>query len=83
MAYPAACHPQAWTAASSIAVLNALLGLEPDMPAGRARLAPLGATAGLHGVEGFRLGHHRIAVHIGPGAKPRLTGGPPGLRVFG
>lgn len=27
--YPAACHPQAWSAASSVAVLGVLLGLEP------------------------------------------------------
>ena len=30
--YPASCHPQAWTAASSIAVLAAHLGISPDMP---------------------------------------------------
>lgn len=28
--YPAACHPQAWSAASSVAVLTVLLGLNPD-----------------------------------------------------
>ncbi|WP_125968751.1 glycogen debranching N-terminal domain-containing protein [Bifidobacterium samirii] len=28
--YPAACHPQAWSAASSVAVLSLLLGLAPD-----------------------------------------------------
>lgn len=28
--YPAACHPQAWSAASSVAVLSVLLGLNPD-----------------------------------------------------
>ncbi|NMM94933.1 glycogen debranching N-terminal domain-containing protein [Bifidobacterium oedipodis] len=28
--YPAACHPQAWSAASSVAVLSVLLGLTPD-----------------------------------------------------
>ena len=28
--YPAACHPQAWSAASSVAVLSLLLGLTPD-----------------------------------------------------
>jgi glycogen debranching enzyme len=30
--YPASCHPQAWTAASSIAVLAASLGISPEMP---------------------------------------------------
>ncbi|MDU5611371.1 MAG: glycogen debranching N-terminal domain-containing protein [Bifidobacterium scardovii] len=33
-AYPAACHPQAWSAASSVCVLALLLGLEPDVGAG-------------------------------------------------
>ena len=28
--YPAACHPQAWSAASSVSVLSLLLGLEPS-----------------------------------------------------
>lgn len=28
--YPAACHPQAWAAASSVAVVALLLGMEPD-----------------------------------------------------
>lgn len=28
--YPAACRPQAWSAAASVAVLTAVLGLEPD-----------------------------------------------------
>ena len=80
-AYPAACHPQAWAAAASIAILNALVGLEPDVPAGRARLAPLRTALGLRGVDGFRLGQDRIAVHIGADGKARLAGGPPGLRV--
>lgn len=30
VAYPAACHPQAWSAASSVAVLSVLMGLHPD-----------------------------------------------------
>ncbi len=38
--YPAACHPQAWTAASSIAVLAAHLGISPDVPNRRIVLAP-------------------------------------------
>lgn len=28
--YPAACHPQAWSAASSVAVISVLLGIKPD-----------------------------------------------------
>lgn len=32
--YPAACRPQAWSAASSVAVLTSVLGLRPDAPGG-------------------------------------------------
>ena len=28
--YPAACHPQAWSASSSVAVVSVLLGIKPD-----------------------------------------------------
>jgi glycogen debranching enzyme len=33
--YPAACRPQAWSAASAILILTSLLGLEPNAPSGR------------------------------------------------
>lgn len=49
--YPASCRPQAWAAASSIAILTALLGPRPDAPAGSLEFRPLrsgpGADAGL------------------------------------
>ncbi|MCL2594613.1 MAG: amylo-alpha-1,6-glucosidase, partial [Promicromonosporaceae bacterium] len=34
LAYPASCHPQAWAAASSVALLEALLGLTPQPDGG-------------------------------------------------
>jgi glycogen debranching enzyme len=37
---PSACSPQAWAAASPLLLLRALLGLEPDVPAGRVYLDP-------------------------------------------
>jgi glycogen debranching enzyme len=39
--YPAACRPQAWSAASAVAVLAATLGLQPDVPRGVLRVRPL------------------------------------------
>jgi glycogen debranching enzyme len=39
--YPASCRPQAWAAASVLAVLSAVLGPEPDAPAGRLGFRPL------------------------------------------
>ncbi|MEV6848086.1 hypothetical protein [Actinoplanes sp. NPDC051411] len=41
MPYPAACRPQAWSAAAAILILQAWLGLEPDVPNGVVRLRPL------------------------------------------
>ncbi|MET8544391.1 glycogen debranching N-terminal domain-containing protein [Kitasatospora sp. NPDC004799] len=43
--YPASCRPQAWAAASAVAVLQSVLGLEADAPARRLRVraqAPAG-----------------------------------------
>jgi len=39
--YPAACRPQAWSAASSVHLLAAVLGLEPDPVAGTLALRPV------------------------------------------
>lgn len=49
MPYPAACRPQAWSAASAMALVTAILGLRPDAPAGRLEVGLLGRGAG--GVE--------------------------------
>jgi glycogen debranching enzyme len=38
--YPASCRPQAWAAAAAGALVQALLGLSVDVPAGQVRLAP-------------------------------------------
>ena len=59
--YPASCHPQAWAAASSIAILAALLGVRPDVPGGTVELAPVVADPFLTSADrpegrGFRGG---------------------------
>ena len=46
--YPASCRPQAWSAASAVVLLQAMLGLAVDVPAGRVTIAPapgIGALA--------------------------------------
>jgi glycogen debranching enzyme len=40
VSYPTSCAPQAWAAAAPVLVLRALLGFDPDLPAGRVGLAP-------------------------------------------
>jgi glycogen debranching enzyme len=43
--YPASCRPQAWSAASAMAIVTALLGPRPDAPAGTLEFRPLRSTA--------------------------------------
>jgi len=38
--YPLSCRPQAWAAASAVAVLVAALGIEPDVPGGTLAVNP-------------------------------------------
>ncbi|WSQ40680.1 amylo-alpha-1,6-glucosidase [Streptomyces sp. NBC_01224] len=38
--YPASCRPQAWAAASSVMVLQSVLGLSADVPGGTLTVAP-------------------------------------------
>jgi glycogen debranching enzyme len=53
--YPAACRPQAWSAAVSPALVTVLLGLDPDVPAGRTTLTPLPGFGELR-ISGVRVG---------------------------
>ena len=45
-AYPASCRPQAWAAAAAGALVEARLGLDVDVPAGRLTVTPAGVRAG-------------------------------------
>jgi glycogen debranching enzyme len=54
--YPAACRPQAWSAASSVAILQAAVGLYPDVPNGQMEVRPLpGSPLGAISVRGLRV----------------------------
>jgi glycogen debranching enzyme len=39
--YPAACRPQAWSAAAAISVLGTVLGLAPDRETGTVTSTPI------------------------------------------
>lgn len=58
--YPAACRPQAWSAASAVAVLQAILGLEPAED-GALAVRPLD-VAGAVRVDGVMRGGRRLRV---------------------
>ncbi|MFJ6901916.1 glycogen debranching N-terminal domain-containing protein [Streptomyces hokutonensis] len=70
LAYPAACRPQGWSAAASVALLSALLGLRPDASAKRLQVRPLPLDRfrpvgfGPLSVDGLHLAGHRISVRI-------------------
>lgn len=58
--YPAACRPQAWSAASAVAVLTAALRLRPDARAGSVASAPLPGFAGLR-AAGLRVAGREVS----------------------
>jgi glycogen debranching enzyme len=79
--YPAACRPQAWSAAASIGTLTALVGARPDVPGGVLRLAPA-VPAGVHlEVSGLCLGDKSFTVELEPAGEVSVTGLPPGVRA--
>ncbi|MCO8271007.1 amylo-alpha-1,6-glucosidase [Actinoplanes sp. TRM 88003] len=73
MPYPASCHPQAWSAAAAVLILQAQLGLDPDVPNGVVRVRPMPDAPT---VTDLRIAGHPVAFTDG-----RLTGLPEGLSV--
>ena len=81
MPYPAACRPQAWSAAAAVLILQTTLGLEPDVPAGRVRLTPLpGAPFGRVTARGLRIAGHPVDI-AHDADTTSVTGLPAGLAV--
>ncbi|QNG36457.1 amylo-alpha-1,6-glucosidase [Geodermatophilaceae bacterium NBWT11] len=75
LAYPASCRPQAWSAAAAVAVLSAVLGLRPDVPAGRLTVAPLRpAPLGAVRVEGLRVGDDAVTVAVTASGEVEVAG---------
>lgn len=74
--YPASCRPQAWAAASGLAVVSLLLGLRGDAPAGRLSVTPLGRGLGHIRLGGVRLGEREIAVSLDGAGAVGLDGAP-------
>ncbi|MBB5788661.1 glycogen debranching N-terminal domain-containing protein [Jiangella mangrovi] len=66
LAYPAACRPQAWSAATVVALLQAALGLTADVPAGTLRVAPHAAFADWFPlrVEGLRVAGRPLTIAV-------------------
>lgn len=80
--YPAACRPQAWSAASAVVLLQAVLGLTPDVPHGTVRLDPARPSpVGAMRVAGLRLGGGELAIELDAHGELRTATLPPGVRV--
>jgi len=66
--YPAACRPQAWSAAAAGALAQALLGLDVDAPAGLVRMeppdVPLGSAGRRLRVDGLVAGDQTFSAGI-------------------
>lgn len=80
--YPAACRPQAWSAASAIALMTALTGLEPDVPAGRLHLRPTGPLpVGALTVAGLTVAGERLDLTLASDGRVESLAVPAGLVV--
>ena len=66
LAYPAACRPQAWSAAAAAALVTAALGLRADVPAGELWVEPPAAFASWFplSVRGLRVAGARLDVAV-------------------
>jgi len=63
--YRMANVPQAWAAGAVLQMVRILLGLEPDMPAGRLYLDPaLPPWCPRLTLEGLQVGPHRMRLHV-------------------
>lgn len=80
LAYPAACRPQAWAAASAVAILAAEVGIRPDVPRGAVAFKPLPYQDRLY-VDGIRLSGESIAIRLAGSESSQISGVPRGLRV--
>ena len=80
--YPSACSPQAWAAGAALLALRAVVGLEPDVPAGVLHLRPMGpAPFARLTVEGMPLAGGRLSVHLEDGLLQVLES-PEGIEVI-
>jgi glycogen debranching enzyme len=78
--YPTSSSPQAWAAAVPIYLTEQLVGIRPDLPAGRVEVAPVLPDGIELELEGLRLGDGVLSIHI-EGHQPQFLEVPPGIDV--
>ena len=75
--YPSTCSPQAWSAGTAVAFVQAMLGLDPNVPAGEVRINPmLPEGIGELTVERLRIGAGELSLKV-----IRLADGPDEVSV--
>jgi glycogen debranching enzyme len=80
--YPAACQPQAWSAAAALLTLRAVLGLDPDVPAGVVHVRPMRPAPFAHlTMVGMPLAGGRLSLDLEDDLVT-VTEVPPGLTVL-
>ncbi|MGW2180706.1 glycogen debranching N-terminal domain-containing protein [Streptomyces sp. NPDC001732] len=62
--YPASCRPQAWAAASSVALMQALLGLRANVPDGVLTVRPVASRLLPLTVSGLNVAGHELTVSV-------------------
>ncbi|WP_067933227.1 amylo-alpha-1,6-glucosidase [Alicyclobacillus kakegawensis] len=63
--YPVSCSPQAWAAATPVLILASLLGLHPDVPAGRVYLNPsLPTSIPRLKIESIWIGDGKLSIEL-------------------
>jgi glycogen debranching enzyme len=82
VSYPSSCSPQAWAAVAPLLLLRSLLRFDPDVPAGRLRIAPAVPSAWLPlRLENLRVGDAHLDVDVGADGRVRVTGLPLGVEL--
>jgi glycogen debranching enzyme len=80
--YPASCRPQAWSAASAVALLHIALGLDVDFPRGTLTVRPApGLPFGPVRVEGIRVGTCLVTVSVSATGEVAVDGLPAGITL--
>ncbi|MEV6983959.1 glycogen debranching N-terminal domain-containing protein [Sphaerisporangium sp. NPDC051017] len=81
--YPAACRPQAWSAAAAVTIVQAALGLHPDVPRGTISLRPLpGAPLGAVTAKGLRVAGAEVTAAVDATGRATVSGLHPELTTI-
>jgi glycogen debranching enzyme len=80
--YPAACRPQAWSAAAALSLLSAIVGVTADVPADAVTVRPMTPSpVGALAVDGLRVAGEPLSLSVAADGSLGTIDAPPGLTV--